>query len=171
MRVGIGSQNPVKVTATEQAIGPLPGATVDPVDVASGVPDQPTGLAETRAGAETRARRAYDAGGFDLGVGVEGGVASLGSDDLYLVMWAAVTDGDRVELAAGPSIRLPDHVAARVRDGEELGPVMDDAFDRDGVARDEGAIGVFTGGEVDRTEALRTAVAGALGPFVTSHYG
>ena len=171
MRVGIGSQNPVKVTATEQAIGSLPGASVEPVDVDSGVSDQPSGLDETQTGAANRARRAYDAGGFDLGVGIEGGVSTLGTDDLYLVMWAAVTDGDRVELAAGPSVRLPDEIAHRVREGEELGPVMDDVFDRDGVARSEGAVGVFTGGEVDRTGALRSAVAGALGPFVTSHYG
>ena len=170
MRVAVGSENPVKVAATEAAIGDLPGATVDAVTVDSGVAEQPTGLDETRMGARNRASRAYETGGYTLAVGIEGGVASLGTDDLYLVMWAAVTDGDVVELAAGPSVRLPDSVSTRIRSGEELGPVMDDEFDRDGVARDEGAIGIFTGGTVDREDALRSAVAGALGPFVTASY-
>ncbi|WP_267642473.1 inosine/xanthosine triphosphatase [Haloarchaeobius amylolyticus] len=180
MRVAIGSQNPVKVAATERALETLPGVVVEPADVDSGVPEQPRGLDETVAGATNRARRAYETGAFDLGVGIEGGVADLvpaprsdegdPTTDLHLVMWAAVFDGTRVERAAGPSIRLPDHVATRVHDGEELGPVMNDEFDRDDVARSEGAIGIFSGGAIDREGALESAVAGALGPFVTPHY-
>ncbi|WP_435335360.1 inosine/xanthosine triphosphatase [Haloarchaeobius sp. TZWWS8] len=177
MRVGVGSQNPVKLAAAEQALESLPGATIEAVAVESGVPEQPRGTEETVQGATNRARRAYEAGTFDLGIGIEGGVAELvqpasgrGPADLYLVMWAVVYGGSREERAAGPSIRLPDHVAARIRDGEELGPVMNDEFDRDDVARSEGAIGIFTGGSVDRQVALESAVAGALGPFVTPHY-
>jgi len=48
--------------------------------------------------------------------------------------------------------------------------VMDDRLDESGVARGRGAVGVLTGGRVDRTEALSAAVAGALGPFVTDLY-
>jgi non-canonical (house-cleaning) NTP pyrophosphatase len=57
-----------------------------------------------------------------------------------------------------------------LQDGAELGPVMDDLLDTSGVAENQGAAGVLTAGMTDRTEALRTAVAGALGPFVTDHY-
>jgi len=171
MFVGVGSTNPVKRAATEAAIGEMPGLSVDAVDVDSAVPEQPRGHAETAAGARQRARRALDAGGYDLGVGIEGGVAAFdGVDGRFLVMWAAVTDGDRVEVGSGPSIRLPDEIARRVDDGEELGPVMDDALGRESVARQEGAAGVLTGDAVTRTEALETAVAGALGPFVTDAY-
>jgi inosine/xanthosine triphosphatase len=171
MFVGVGSTNPVKRSATESAIGGMPGLSVDAVDVDSGVPEQPRGHAQTLEGAITRARRAYEGGGFDLGVGIEGGVADFdGTDGLYLVMWAAVTDGDRVETASGPALRLPDDVAARVDAGEELGPVMDDVYGRESVATQEGAAGVLTGNAVTRTQALETAVAGALGPFVTDAY-
>ena len=93
-----------------------------------------------------------------------------GTDGLYLVMWAAVTDGDRMGRGAGPSLRLPDGVADRVDAGEELGPVMDDLLGESGVARDRGAAGALTDGIIDRESALAHAVAGALGPFVTSHY-
>jgi len=167
MRVAVGSRNPVKVAAVERA---LPDATVEAVGVDSGVPDQPWGHAETRTGAENRARRAL-APAFDLGVGIEGGVARYDdTDGLFLVMWAAVADGDRLEVGVGPGLRLPDAVADRVESGEELGPVMDDVVGESDVKRDQGAAGVLTDGIVDRESCLRHAVAGALGPFRTDHY-
>jgi len=170
MRIAVGSENPVKVAATEAAIGDLPGATVDAVAVESGVAEQPTGLDETRTGARNRARRAYETGGYTLGVGIEGGVATLGTDDLYLVMWAAVTDGQQVGLGSGPAFRLPAEIGERVAAGEELGPVMDDVLGEDDVARKQGAAGALSGGVVDRDDALAAATAAAMGPFVTDRY-
>jgi inosine/xanthosine triphosphatase len=166
MRVAVGSGNPVKRDAVAAA---LPDATVEAVGVDSGVPEQPWGDDETIEGARNRAERALVGRECDLGVGLEGGVSERGGD-LYLIMWAAATDGDRTEVGAGPRLRLPDRVAERLRDGAELGPVMDDLLDTSGVAENEGAAGVLTGGITDRREALRTAVAGALGPFVTDYY-
>lgn len=174
MRVGVGSGNPVKRDATLAVLesdADVFGveATVESVRVDSGVSDQPTGHAETRLGAETRAEAVVARAAYDLGVGIEGGVATY-DEELYLIMWAAVTDGSRWGRGAGPSIRLPATIADRVRAGEELGPVMDDVLEQGGVARDQGAAGALTGGRIDRTAALSTAVAGALGPFVTDLY-
>ncbi|MFC3478422.1 DUF84 family protein [Halobacterium litoreum] len=183
MRVAVGSGNPVKRDAVAAA---LPDATVDAVPVESGVSEQPWGDDETVEGARNRARRALG-DEYDLAVGLEGGVCAVErretagnasgetasserGDSLFLVMWAAATDGERTEVAAGPRLRLPESVAKRLRDGEELGPVMDDVLDTSGVAENEGAAGVLTAGMTDRTEALRTAVAGALGPFLTDYY-
>lgn len=166
MRVAVGSGNPVKRDAVAAA---LPDATVEPVSVESGVAEQPWGDDETVEGARNRAERALDSGAYDLGVGLEGGVADR-DGDLFLVMWAAASDGQRTELGGGPRLRLPDDVADRIHSGDELGPVMDDLLDTSGVAENQGAAGVLTGGATDRTEALRTAVAGALGPFVTDYY-
>lgn len=179
MHVAVGSCNPVKVAAVETA---LPDATVESQSVDSGVSEQPFGLAETVTGAENRAQRALP--GHDLGVGIEGGVARLADlDGLYLVMWAAATDGDRWGRGGGPTIRLPKDIARRVTGesdgagragaragGEELGPVMDDVLGTDDVAENQGAAGALTGGVTDREGALREAVAGALGPFLTDHY-
>lgn len=158
--------------------------------VASGVAEQPRGHAETRRGAITRARaartaRASDDGRppADFGVGFEGGVArgpdpadgrdlEATTDEVghFLVMWAAVTDGDRLGIGAGPSVPLPDRVAARIDAGAELGPVMDDLLGTDGVARGRGAVGVFTEGLVDREGALAVAVAAAFAPFRSPLY-
>ncbi|WP_232700951.1 DUF84 family protein [Halobacterium wangiae] len=165
MRVAVGSGNPVKRAAVAAA---LPDATVEAVPVDSGVPEQPWGDDETVEGARNRAQRALGEG-YDLGVGLEGGVHQRGGS-LFLVMWAAATDGERIEVGGGPRLRLPDDVAGRLRDGDELGPVMDDLLDTSGVAENQGAAGVLTAGTTDRTEALRTAVAGALGPFLTEYY-
>ncbi|MEF8773905.1 MAG: inosine/xanthosine triphosphatase [Halobacteriales archaeon] len=193
MRVAVGSTNPVKEHATADALSSMPGAVVEAVDVASGVSEQPFGHAETLHGADTRAANALASGDFDLGVGIEGGVAEYDVDtadqgrspvrpgeargdaetstgDLYLVMWATVTDGDRESRGGGPNLRLPDRVADRVRRGEELGPVMDDEFDMENVKENEGAAGVLTGNIIDRRGALEMAVAGALGPFVSDAY-
>jgi inosine/xanthosine triphosphatase len=167
MNVAVGSGNPVKRRAVARA---LPEATVEAVVVESGVPEQPVGHAQTVTGAERRAERALP--GYDLAVGIEGGVASFEDlEELWLVMWAAATDGERWGRGSGPSIRLPEGVAARIEAGAELGPVMDDLLGTDGIARKEGAAGALTGGIVDRESSLTHAVGGALGPFVTGFYG
>ncbi|NEU57654.1 inosine/xanthosine triphosphatase [Halorussus sp. MSC15.2] len=171
MRVGVGSTNPVKRGATESALTEFPGTVVESVAVESNVSEQPVGERETVEGAENRARNVLAAGDYDLGVGLEGGVAEVeGADGLFLIMWAAATDGERVGRGAGPRLRLPESIAGRVRDGEELGPVMDDVLDMENVAEKEGAAGALTGHVIDRESALRQAVAGALGPFVTDLY-
>ena len=174
MRVAVGSGNPVKRDATDRIFD----AEVVTEPVPSGVSEQPIGRAETRRGARTRADRALESGAYDLGVGLEGGVAGVGDEagsdgaatDRYLIMWAAVTDGDRWGVGGGPSYPLPDAIAARIRDGEELGPVMDDVLGASNVAANQGAAGALTAGRTTRTDALATAVAAAAGPFLTDLY-
>jgi len=163
MEIAIGSENPVKRSAVRRV---RPDATLTMVAVDSGVPEQPRGREETVTGARNRARAALGATDADYGVGLEGGVVERETPEgLWLVMWAAVTDGTETHFGAGPSVRLPGPVAQRVRDGEELGPVLDDELGREALGEQEGAIGVYTDGHVGRTEALSDAVAGAFGPF------
>ncbi len=144
---GVGSFDPV---TTAEAAG---GASAETTDEASAeVADEASAEAANGAPAEV-ADGAGDAAPESAG------------GDLSLLVWAAVTDGTEVGVATGPSFPLPPAVARRVRDGEELGPVVDDLLDESGVARGRGTAGVVTGGRVDRRDALRTAVAGALAPF------
>ncbi|QCC48227.1 DUF84 family protein [Halobellus limi] len=205
MRIAVGSGNPVKREATVRV---FPDDDVAAEPVPSGVSEQPFGHDETRRGARNRAETALGADAYDLGVGIEGGVAGFdesavgieeggvaggrfegsgigasatgaGEDseagapaatELYLVMWAAVTDGDRWGVGAGPSLPLPTPIAARVGDGEELGPVMDDVLGESNVAEKQGAAGAFTGGKLTRTDALDAAVAAAASPFLSDLY-
>jgi inosine/xanthosine triphosphatase len=178
MRVAVGSSNPVKRDAADRI---FPDADVVAEPVPSGVSEQPIGRGETKRGARIRAERALGAGAYDLGVGLEGGVAGVEPDsdagdgdlkatDRYLIMWAAVTDGDRWGVGGGPSYPLPESIATRIRGGEELGPVMDDVLGASNVAENQGAAGALTAGRTTRTDALATAVAAAAGPFVTGLY-
>lgn len=170
MRVAVGSENPVKRAATKRAMGDV-ATLVEPVGVASGVSEQPWGDSETIDGGKRRAERALAAGDFDLGVGIEGGVARVsGADGLFLVMWAAVTDGETMGLGSGPRLQLPAPIAARLEDGAELGPVLDERLDTVGIAENQGAAGVLTDGIVSREDALFQAVAGGFGRFVSGQY-
>ena len=171
MDVAVGSTNPVKIDAVERTLERFE-PSVTAVSVDSGVPEQPWSIEETVTGAETRARRALETTDADYGVGLEGGVARLeGVPGVSLIMWAAVTDGERIERGGGPTLSLPDDVTTRLEDGAELGPVMDDRLGTDGIAEADGAAGVLTAGLTSRTQALGEAVACAFGPFVAASDG
>ena len=172
MRIGVGSGNPVKRDATTRV---FPDATVVAEPVPSGVSEQPIGHAETRTGALNRAEAVLDADDeYDLGVGIEGGVVDVDDGSatagLHLVMWGAFSDGERHGVGGGPSLPVPPSIATRVRDGEELGPVMDDVLGESDVAKKQGAAGAFTGGEMTRTDALAAAVTAAASPFLSDLY-
>ncbi|MFP8955735.1 inosine/xanthosine triphosphatase [Natrialbaceae archaeon A-CW3] len=170
MNIAVGSTNPVKVQAVTCGLERY-APTVTAVDVDSGVAEQPFGLDETMTGAKTRARRALEETDATYGVGLEGGVARFDDDgSLYLVMWAAITDGERIACGSGPSLPLPEPIASRLEAGEELGPVMDDHLGTTDIATNEGAAGALTDGLIDRTDALAAAVACAMAPFVTPFY-
>lgn len=170
MNVAVGSTNPVKAEAVERTLERYE-PTVTAVAVDSGVAEQPRSVAETVTGAETRARRAFDATDAAYGVGLEGGVARIeGAPGLSLIMWGAVTDGERTERGSGPTIRLPDHVANRLEEGEELGPVMDDILGTENIAERIGAAGALTNELTNRTRALGEAVACSFGPFLVDRY-
>ncbi|MFP9062105.1 inosine/xanthosine triphosphatase [Natrialbaceae archaeon A-chndr2] len=168
MKFVVGSQNPVKAAAVETALERYQ-PTIRSVAVDSGVSEQPSTVEETISGAKTRAKRALAAEKGDYGVGLEGGVARF-DGELYLIMWAAITDGERIGCGSGPSLRLPEVVSAQLEAGRELGPVVDDLLGTDDIARAGGAAGAFTDGLIDREEALAGAVACAFGPFVTNEY-
>lgn len=166
VHVGVGSGNPVKRRAVERVLGDR-AESVESVPVDSDVPDQPKGEQETHRGAVTRAERAYARGEFDIGVGLEGGVRKHSfSDGLFVIMWGAATDGENLCPAAGPQFRLPEAVAQQVKEGRELGPVLDDVLDRSGTKYGEGAAGVVTDGLSVRATALGQAVAGSIGPLL-----
>jgi non-canonical (house-cleaning) NTP pyrophosphatase len=199
MRIAVGSGNPVKRDATARVFDAATVESRVVGSGVSEQPfghEETRRGAVTRA---RRALAAEDGGDgrYDLAVGIEGGVAAVeggaaaaedgaerfGTDTdplapdvevigggLALVMWAAVTDGERLSCGGGPTLPLPNHVAARLRAGEELGPVMDDVLGTDDVAKREGAAGALTAGRLTRTDALETAVAAAAGPFLSDHY-
>ena len=52
----------------------------------------------------------------------------------------------------GAQIPLPEEIALEIRQGKELGPVIDKYFDALGLRQKEGAMGMFTAGAVTRVD-------------------
>ncbi len=183
MRIVVGSENPVKVEAVRRAFARVfdeEEHALEGVRVPSGVPDQPWGEEETRRGASNRARAAAERRpDADAWVGVEGGVARGAEDgedagrtgggasaELYAFARVAVILGGRTGESASGRFLLPGPVAELVRAGAELGEADDRVFGRSGSKREEGAVGLLTGGAVTRAELYAQAVALALCRFV-----
>jgi len=64
-------------------------------------------------------------------------------------------------------LRVPAWLAARALAGEEIGLIVDTLLTSDDAHEALGAIGLLTGGLVDRQSALEQALAAALAPFIS----
>lgn len=165
--VAVGSTNPVKSRAAEEAFE-LIGRPVDvvPVDVESGVSDQPTSDAEAIEGAMNRAERAIKQKNSEFGLGLEGSTHDT-TYGMFLTGWAYLVEKDGSGyIGGGGRLELPESIAGRLRQGEELGPVMDEVTGRDEVKKGPGAIGIFTGGIITRQSAYRDAVIFAMARLI-----
>jgi inosine/xanthosine triphosphatase len=170
-RVIVGSTNPVKVSAVRAVLARIgSGAQVEGIAVPSGVRDQPEGDEETIRGATQRARAALERNGADLGIGIEGGVVEE-QGHMRTCAWAAVASRDgRIGVGGSLAMSLPDRVAVLVRDGVELGLAMDHITGGHDTKRGTGAVGILTGGLVDRQRAYETLVTYALARFLSPTY-
>jgi inosine/xanthosine triphosphatase len=178
--VAVGSTNPVKVEPVRAVLArAFPEARVVSVDVRSGVPDQPIGLEQMRLGARNRALgaladllenrlvQAPDAsGGTRWGVGLEGGVEF--EDEVAWLTGAVVVVAQhgRESLGWSPRCPLPPGVAAELRAGGELGPLMDALTGVADLKKKLGAIGYLTNGLALRGLSWEIAFACALAPFL-----
>jgi inosine/xanthosine triphosphatase len=106
--IRVGTQNPSKLEAVRSALAifQTTDAILDlvPVDVASGVPDQPIGHAQILSGARNRARAAFESGDAMLAVGIEDGLIRFSEpaeesgrehEFSYNIGCAWLTDGER----------------------------------------------------------------------------
>jgi inosine/xanthosine triphosphatase len=165
MKIIIGSKNPVKVKAVKQAShGEQYEYKI--MDVSSGVSEQPFSDQETITGAINRAENALSEGQGQIGIGLEGGVHET-EHGLFLCNWGALASiGESPIVAGGARILLPLVVANRLRNGEKLGPVMDDYVQKQNISINEGAIGVFTNGLMNRTDMFTHITQLLLGQYL-----
>ncbi len=175
MKIFVGSINPVKLNATTVAASETwPEVSVIAYEVDSQVSDQPMTDEETKTGAINRARAVLRKGLADqksdvsevLGVGLEGGVLIDKKGEMWTTIWAVVIDKDNeLFVANGARFPVPKLIADRVKQGEEMGPVMASFFNGRPVKKQEGMIGVVTKGFVDRTEEYTAIIKMALGQW------
>ncbi len=135
------------------------------VSVPSGVPDQPRSDAETLSGAENRAdgaRRACPEA--DYWVGLEGGIDDDG-EEMSAFAWVVVRSPSGSGRSRTATFTLPAEIAALVRQGRELGEADDIVFGRTNSKHKEGAVGLLTGGVIDRMQLYEPSVILALVPL------
>ncbi|MDI3476140.1 MAG: inosine/xanthosine triphosphatase [Thermococcaceae archaeon] len=169
MKVAVGSTNPAKVEAVREVFQGIYGEVeVIPIEVDSGVPDQPIGLEETIKGAINRAKQAIEKTDADFGVGIEAGLYPVPETITgYMdVQFCAVVDREgRITLGHGPGFEYPPGVIRRVfEEGVEVGIAMGELVNDPELKRKVGAIGVLTHGRLVRKELNKLAVLMALVP-------
>ncbi len=177
MHIFVGSTNPVKVAAVAlAAVESWPEALVRGIEVPSGVSHQPRTDAETRQGANNRAAAALQTGSSliernplfmqeqALGVGLEGGVFEQPDGELWSTVWVVVIDkAGFVTESNGARFKIPQVIADKIKEGKELGPVMDEMLQATNTKQGGGAIGIITRNFVDRTEEYTGIAKLALG--------
>ncbi|QEM93259.1 non-canonical purine NTP phosphatase [Kosakonia radicincitans] len=161
--------NPAKIRAILHAFNEIFGegsCHIESVSVDSGVPEQPFGSQETRAGARNRVNNARklrpDA---DFWVAIEAGI-----DEGSTFSWVVIETSQMQGEARSATLPLPEIILQRVRAGEALGPVMSNYTGIDEIGQKEGAIGVFTAGKLTRESVYHQAVILALSPFHNAVY-
>ncbi|MBT2690521.1 DUF84 family protein [Bacillus sp. ISL-47] len=164
MKIIIGSKNPAKIMAVQTAFSDYEAGII-PYDVPSGVSDQPFSDEETIKGAINRAFGALKIAGGQIGIGLEGGVHKT-EYGLFLCNWGALAEeGKPPIIGGGARIPLPEEISARLLSGEELGPVMDDYAKKINVRKNEGAVGIFTNGQVNRSEMFSHVMKLLIGQY------
>jgi inosine/xanthosine triphosphatase len=166
--VAVGSLNPVKVNAVKLVLEKAQiAADVRGIAAPSGVREQPIGVEEIKRGAYQRAINACGALQADWGIGLEGGVEFDPDDKAWLFSTIAIVTVDgRQSTSRGAELLLPPGIAARLRAGEELGPVMDELLGTVNIKHGPGAVGFLTNGLITREEAYRDSLSRALAPLL-----
>lgn len=170
-KIVVGSTNPVKVEAVRRVVQRVwQDALVTGVEAASGVSAQPQTDEESIHGAIHRAQHALVLMPADLGVGVEGNTVDT-EYAMFSTAWIAIIDASgQVGLGSSGRFELPEMVATAIRSGGELGPLMDQLIGGHNTKQKQGAVGIFTNGLLERTEALETGVICALCRFVAPEF-
>ena len=163
MKVVVGTNNPVKVSAVKNVFGRLyDNVTVEGRKVGSGVPPQPFG-SETILGAINRAKNAFRTGDYDYGVGIEAGLSDVEGYVLD-VQFCAIVDRVGITIGCGSGFQYPPAVLSEVLTGREVGDVMSELTGIEELGKKMGAIGYLSHGMLDRTQLTEQSVLMALIP-------
>lgn len=168
IKVGVGSNNPVKIKATEAVFKALldKNTTVKGVSVSSGVSDQPMSIEACYQGALQRAENVLKKGKFDYAVGIEGGVNQFSFG--WVTQGVIVILNKEGKQGVGMSAALPldEEIIKKLKKGEELGDLIEEDSGIENVKQKQGAFGLYTNGYVTRQKGYEHGVAFALSRFL-----
>ena len=178
MKIVIASTRVPKVNGVRRAylrlsaLYPLGPMTFEPIVFESGVESTPLSVDALMTGARQRALRAFqNARGRNDGsekihaVGAEGGLCIF-QGRTFLQSWVYVHDGSRTSFGSSGSIELPAALAdAVVRDGADVGSVIDLFAEERNVRLKQGTWGILTNDLITREDSFELAALNALAPF------
>jgi inosine/xanthosine triphosphatase len=175
MKIIVASTNPQKIQAVSDLVPKydfLVGATVEGINVLSGVSDQPKSIEETVQGAVNRAKSAFaDA---DYSFGIESGLMNIPQtkSGIMDVCVCAIFDGKNIHLGLSSAFEPPKKIVDLMHD---KGMSMSDACLEAGLTANpklgasEGLIGILTSGRIDRLAYTTQAVITALIHLENAH--
>ncbi|MET3196523.1 DUF84 family protein [Bacillus sp. OAE603] len=161
MKITIGSLNPTKVEAVKSVFRHF---EVIGKNVPSNVSNQPMTDHETMEGAINRANNAKSEGNSEIGIGLEGGVI-IENDRLFLCNWGALVYENETILASGAKILLPREFIKELQIGIELSEIMETYTNEKDIRSKEGAVGIFTNGQITRTQIFEHISKLLLGQY------
>lgn len=168
MIVVVASANPAKILAVKQAFEAAFQLSIETrgAAVESGVAEQPLSDEETFRGARNRARNARRAiPEADFWAGIEGGIEDT-PKGMDAFGWAYVCSPSRESQARSATFPLPPTVVRRIKEGGELGPIMDELFNTKDSKKQGGAVGLLTNGLITRDALYAQPLIMALIPFL-----
>lgn len=170
MLVAVGSENPIKTQAVEQALARLfPGVRIRVQGVS--VPQGPPPFTDQAIlqGARRRAAHALQrVPQAAFGVGIEAGVHPATDGSWWMVAWVVVehVQGEGNASRAG-AFRLPPHLARQLARGQPLHQALQAADPRtEAQRRAHGLVGVLSQGALTRKDLYTQAVILAFLPWV-----
>ena len=184
MIIAIGTERAPKVaaveTAFEKAAHLFPINAQDfkflPLTVETGISEMPLSVVELMKGASNRAENAWIAATNlrktpSFALGLEGGffpvAGVLESDEWFLQSWACIRDEKAVHFGSSGAISIPRPIVDEVvKDGQELGKIIDKYSKTVDVRSKGGAYDVFSRGLLNRQQSFEIAVTCALTPFI-----
>jgi inosine/xanthosine triphosphatase len=170
IRVVVGSPNPVKISAVEEAFSKYFEVDVVSSEVGSGVKAFPDSEELIFQGALNRAKRAYS-DSFDYSVGIEGGVV-LFDGRWYDRNYVLVYDGKQTGVGTSASYEVPTHLVEEIdSETDESKKIIDRSLGVDDVFTKQGVIGLFKRGGIEKESLLTDAVVCAMTRLLNSeHY-
>jgi len=175
MKILIGSQNPVKIKATQEAFSKyFDDVEIIARDVNSKVSDQPVGD-QTFEGAEHRVLELEKMNRTsnleaDFFVGIEGGITRIYSRWFAFGAVCIANKEGKKSFGISSHFELPEQIVEELLEGKELGQVMNEITGWENVKQKGGAIGFFTKGKVNRETAYIQGLIVALVPFLHQEF-
>jgi inosine/xanthosine triphosphatase len=168
IKIVVGSKNPVKINAAKTAICEM--LLLDEVDCVginapSNVAEQPMTSEETQLGAINRVKYCQHQTQADFYVAIEGGVDQFEYGPATFA-FVAIANHKHMSIGRSCNLPLPPIIYQALKNGEELGHVMDRLFNTNNVKQKGGAIGLLTNGLATREGVYQQATILAMAPFI-----